>query len=166
MAQNIELKIKLEEFSVVTEILHQNNIKLETILRQRDIYYKNKNGLLKLRIYNGSGELIFYQRNEDDKDRVSNYHLLKVDPGYAEDFFSKLFEIEVEVIKERRLYLYKNTRIHLDEVDKLGSFLELETVVNTSLHEGKNEFSEVVQLLNLDLNKQIKTSYRTLLLEK
>jgi len=166
MAQNIELKIKLDNFSGVTEILHQNNIKLETILRQRDIYYNNKNGLLKLRIYNGTGELIFYQRNEDQKDRVSNYHLLKVDPKYAEDFFSKLFEIEVEVVKERRLYIYNNTRIHLDEVDKLGSFLELETVVNKSLHEGKNEFSEVVQLLNLDLSKQIKSSYRTLLLEK
>lgn len=166
MAQNIELKIKLDDFSSATEILHQNNIKLETILRQRDIYYNNKNGLLKLRIYNGTGELIFYQRNEDQKDRVSNYHLLKVDPEYAEDFFSKLFEIEVEVVKERRLYLYNNTRIHLDEVDKLGSFLELETVVNKSLQEGKNEFSEVVQLLKLDLNKQIKSSYRTLLLEK
>lgn len=166
MAQNIELKIKLDNFSGVTEILHQNNIKLETILRQRDIYYKNKNGLLKLRIYNGTGELIFYQRNEDQKDRVSNYHLLKVDPEYAEDFFSKLFEIEVEVVKERRLYLYNNTRIHLDKVDKLGSFLELETVVNKCLHEGKNEFSEVVQFLKLDLSKQIKSSYRTLLLEK
>lgn len=166
MAQNIELKIKIDDFSAVTEILHQNNIKLETILRQRDIYYKHKDGLLKLRVYNSSGELIFYQRNEHDTDRVSNYHLLKIDPKHAEDFFSKLFEVETEVIKERRLYLYKNTRIHLDVVENLGNYLELETVVNTSLEEGKNEFAEVVKLFKLDLSKQIKSSYRTLLIEK
>jgi predicted adenylyl cyclase CyaB len=69
-------------------------------------------------------------------------------------------------VKTRKLYIYKNTRIHLDEVKNLGNFLELETVVKGNMKEGKTEFDEIVELLKLDISKQIKSSYRTLLMNK
>lgn len=166
MAQNIELKVKIEDFSHVLNILKDKKVELKQVLNQRDIYYKHPLGLLKLRIFDNKGELIFYQRDESTKDRVSNYHILNVEPKQAEDYFRHIFEIETEVVKTRKLYIYKNTRIHLDEVNGLGKFLELETVVENNIEEGKNEFDEVVKLLNLDISNQIKSSYRTLMLNK
>jgi len=166
MAQNIELKVEIKDFSDVLNILKGKNVELNKVLNQRDIYYKHPLGLLKLRIYDGKGELIFYQRDEATKDRVSNYHILHVEPKQAEDYFQRIFEIEAEVVKVRKLYIYKNTRIHLDEVNNLGKFLELETVVKDDIEEGKKEFEEVVKLLELDVSSQIKSSYRTLMLNK
>ncbi len=166
MAQNIELKIKLNDFADVLNIIKKNEVRKEAVLHQRDIYYKNDLGLLKLRIFDSNGELIFYQRDESAKDRVSNYQILDVEPIEAEQFFNSIYKIEVEVVKKRTLFIYKNTRIHLDEVELLGNFLELETVVNQSTEEGINEFNEVVKLLGLNLNNQIKSSYRTLLMER
>lgn len=166
MAQNIELKIKIEDFNDILNILKQKKVELNQVLNQRDIYYNHSQGLLKLRIFDDNGELIFYRRDESTTDRISNYHILNVDPKHAEDFFRRIFEIETEVVKTRKLYIYKNTRIHLDEVKKLGNFLELETVVKGNMKEGKTEFDEIVELLKLDISKQIKSSYRTLLMNK
>ncbi|MDZ7765027.1 MAG: class IV adenylate cyclase [Melioribacteraceae bacterium] len=166
MSQNIELKIKLETFNDILNILKKYEVQKEAVLKQRDIYYKQKDGLLKLRIYSTNGEVIYYKRDESAKDRVSNYQILNVDPKEAEEFFKYIFETEVEVKKVRFLYLYKNTRIHLDEVEGLGKFLELETVVKGSTEEGIDEFNSVVELLRLDTSKQLKSSYRTILLER
>lgn len=166
MPQNIELKIKVDDFTKILNILQKNGTQISDILYQRDMYFGNSNGLLKLRIFENNGELIFYQRDESTKDRVSNYHILKLDPNEAEDFFRKAFEVEVEVIKKRTLVLYKNTRIHLDEVENLGKYLELETVVQDSTEQGIDEFNSIVDLLELDLSKQIKSSYRNLLMAK
>lgn len=166
MAQNIELKVKIDDFSHILNILENKKVELAKVLNQRDIYYKHPLGLLKLRIFDGTGELIFYQRDESIKDRVSNYHILDVKPEQAENYFQRIFEIETEVVKTRNLYIYKNTRIHLDEVNNLGNYLELETVVKANMEDGKKEFDEVVQLLGLDISQQIKSSYRTLMLNQ
>lgn len=166
MSQNIELKIKLETFNDIFNILKKYDVQKEAVLKQRDIYYKHNDGLLKLRIYSTNGEMIYYKRDESAKDRVSNYQILNVDPKEAEEFFKYIFETEVEVKKVRFLYLYKNTRIHLDEVEGLGKFLELETVVKGSTEGGIDEFNSVVELLRLDTSKQLKSSYRTILLER
>lgn len=166
MAQNIELKLKVENFSSILLLIKENNITFQKMIPQRDIYYKCSSGLLKLRIFDGKGELIYYVRNENTSDRISYYEILNVNPVEAEKFFSYLFEIETEVVKKRNLYIHKNTRIHLDEVEKLGNFIELETVVNEGVEAGKKEFAEVVKLLELDPSDQIKSSYRNLLLNK
>lgn len=166
MARNIELKIKIDGFTDILNILKQEKVELQQLLNQRDIYYIHPQGLLKLRIFEDKGELIFYQRDESTTDRISNYHILNVEPNQAEEFFARIFEIETEVVKTRKLFIYKNTRIHLDEVKNLGEFLELETVVRDNMQESKTEFDEVVELLKLDVSKQIKSTYRTLLMNK
>ena len=103
MAQNIELKIKIEDFTEILEIINKKSIPHIKLIPQRDVYYVHPAGLLKLRIYNNTGELIFYRRDESKKDRVSNYEIMNVQPEQAEKFLKNIFEIEAEVVKKRNL---------------------------------------------------------------
>jgi adenylate cyclase class IV len=51
-------------------------------------------------------------------------------------------------------------------VDKLGTFLELETVVKKSLVEARKEYGEVVNFLDLERYKKLNKSYSDMLLAK
>ncbi len=166
MPRNLELKIKLKSFSEIKKRLNQIGAEFTAELDQKDIYYKNKNGLLKLRIENGVECLIRYSRNENSKHRWSDYNLIKFREGNAEKFLADLFEIETVVDKKRSLYMYDNTRIHLDRIKHLGNYLELETLVLKGQNDAKKRFSEIASLLQLDLKNQIKKSNRDLMLEK
>ena len=95
--------------------------------------------------------------------RWSNYELLKLEGKNVETYLSDFLEVKTVVEKKRKLYMYKNTRIHLDKVKRLGNYLELETVVKRNKKSAQKEFNEVVKLLNLNEAKQIKSSYAKLL---
>ena len=164
MAKNLEIKLSLDSHEDVKAILIENKCKRSGVLNQKDTYYEWKKGLLKLRSVNGVYEFIKYNRDESGADRWSDYTILNISDETAETFFKEVLEVETIVMKKRELYLYKNTRIHLDEVDKLGYFLELETVVTGNLDEAKQEFGEVMNLLKLDKSQQILASYRNLML--
>ena len=128
MALNLEIKIKTRSHKEYLEILKSIGAEHCGILIQRDIYYKVPSGLLKLRIENNNYTLIKYNRNEKGK-RWSNYELLKLEKinpaGHTpEKYLDGLFKCETIVKKKRIFYLYNNTRIHLDEVQGLGKFLE------------------------------------------
>ena len=166
MPINLELKIKIDSIDSLTEKLKSINAKQDSILLQKDIYYKIPDGLLKLRIENETKTLIYYNRDELSENRWSDYNLLKIEDDNAEDFLSKLFTVEAVVEKKRKLFWLNNTRIHLDEVKELGSFLELETLVIDEKTNAEKRFNEIVGLLNLDLSKQIKKSYKNLIAEK
>ncbi|MDD3557367.1 MAG: class IV adenylate cyclase [Melioribacteraceae bacterium] len=162
--QNLEIKIDLTSFDEIFSALKQINAEFIDILEQKDIYYRNSKGLLKLRRVNEEYEFIFYDRDESAENRWSNYSILKIADPDAEEFFDKIFEKEIIVEKTRKLYLYKNTRIHLDSVNNLGDFLELETVVVDGQESAKEEFDFVYDSLSLSNYKELRTSYRDLLL--
>ena len=166
MSLNLELKIKIESIEYLIEKLKSINAKQDSILLQKDIYYKIPAGLLKLRIENGTKTLIYYNRDEISKNRWSDFNLLKIEDDNAEEFLSKLFEVDEVVEKKRKLFWFNNTRIHLDEVKELGRFLELETLVIEGKADAEKRFDEIVRLLNLVLSKQIKKSYKNLIAEK
>ena len=164
MALNLELKARVENHETIKHILKNIGATFEKTLDQKDIYYKVEDGLLKLRIENGNYSLIKYNREEEESDRWSNYYVVKMEGVETELLFSSLFPIETEVVKKRELYMYKNTRVHIDTVENLGNFIELETVVHGEREYAKELFDEMVELLNLDLSDQIRSSYRDLIL--
>ncbi len=162
MPVNLELKLKVTSHRTTETLLKQINAEYKGILIQKDIYYHVKNGLLKLRIENGSYCLIKYLRDEKGE-RWSNYELLFLKGENPEKYLSDIFRVDSVVAKKRKLYLYKGTRIHLDEVKGLGNFLELETIVTKNKSDAQKKFNEIVRLLKLDLAKQVRTSYKNLL---
>jgi adenylate cyclase, class 2 len=162
MAFNLELKVSVESHKKFIHILESVGAEDKGILKQKDIYYKVKSGLLKLRIENKTYTLIKYSRDEKGK-RWSNYELLKLEGRNPEKYLESFLQVETVVEKSRKLFLYKNTRIHLDEVKGLGRFLELETLLTGDRNDATKRFEEIVKLLELDKSNQIRASYKNLM---
>ena len=97
-------------------------------ITQRDTYFGRTAGRLKLREQSpGDAELIEYRRPDDAGPRVSDYRLVPVsDPDALREALDAALGTLVVVEKRRRLLLWEGVRIHLDEVEGLGSFVELE----------------------------------------
>jgi predicted adenylyl cyclase CyaB len=165
MPINLELKVKLKSFGRIKKILKEINAEYIGVLKQTDIYYKTTRGLLKLRIENGNSTLIKYLRDEISKNRFSNYEILKFCSGNASNFFENIFKIEAVVTKRRQLYMFDNTRIHLDMVKELGYFLELETIMLNGKTDAKKRFNFMLSALELDKHTPIRKSYRDLMSE-
>lgn len=164
MARNLELKIKMDSHEDIIWRLEQIGAKFETSLEQEDTYFKIKKGLLKLREVNGKFELIKYIRDESGVDRWSDYQLLYLNGENVKEYLCDIFEVETVVKKVRKLYMFDNTRIHLDTVQQLGTFLELETLVLNDLADAQKRFDTIVSFLELNFENQIRTSYRNLIL--
>ncbi len=165
MPLNLELKIKVPSHRAFENIMAKIRAEDKGILKQKDVYYRINKGLLKLRVENGTYTLIKYLRDEKGK-RWSNYELLRLDGKNPEKYLSGFLNIEATVEKRRKLYIYKNTRVHLDTVKGLGKFLELETLLLDDRKDAEKRFKEIVGILNLDLTKQIRKSYKNLLIGK
>jgi homotetrameric cytidine deaminase len=100
-------------------------------LDQRDTYYLARLGRLKLRTQSGhSGELIAYRRPDDAEAAESRYVVAPVsEPDALAEALDAGLGTTVVVSKRRRLFLWEGVRIHLDEVDELGTFIEFEAVL-------------------------------------
>ena len=165
MPLNLELKTKVESHHKFKNKLIDIDADNIGVLNQKDVDYKIPEWVLKLRIENGKESLIFYRRDEKGNDRWSDFNVLIFENYGGEEFFNKIFSIETIVEKKRELFIYNNTRIHLDEVKSLGCFVELETLVLSGKEEAKSRFENITKLLALDTSKQIRKSYRDLLLK-
>ena len=166
MPQNLEIKLKLQSHDSALLVLNNLNAEFVKIINQKDIYYKSTGALLKLRIEDDNESLIKYNRDEKNPDRFSDYEVIYFKSTGTESFFNSLFEIEAIVEKKRSLYLYKNTRIHLDTVKNLGDFMEFETLVINGQEDARSRFNFLIEKFGIDINKQIKCSYRDLIINK
>ena len=69
------------------------------------------------------------------------------------------------VIKQRTLFIVGRTRIHLDKVQGLGDFLELEVVLSDedTLEGGTREAEQIMRQLGIEASQLIETAYVDLL---
>ncbi len=138
------------------------------VLRQRDTYFAAREGRLKLREQEpGGAQLIAYERADDASARQSAYHLVPVaDPAALTAALHAALGIDVVVEKERRLLLHGRTRIHLDAVAGLGSWVELEAVADPGSDLGAEhaEVAELRAVLGLTDDRIVAEGYAALLL--
>ncbi len=165
MPVNLEIKVKVKNFDSILKSLKKLKAKKSGVLHQKDVYFSSPKGLLKLRKEGKSQQLIRYQRNEEGKNRWSNFEILELHQVHAESFLRNLWDCEVVVEKERLLFLYDETRIHLDKVKKLGNFIELETKVISSKKDAQQRFKFLLNALQIDPKEQLRLSYHDLLLQ-
>jgi len=102
------------------------------VLAQRDTYFMARRGRLKLRVEEGAlgGELIAYRRDDATDAAESGYVLAPLAaPEELAEALDAALGTTVVVSKRRRLFLWEGVRIHLDEVEDLGTFVEFEAVL-------------------------------------
>jgi len=103
------------------------------LIEQDDSFYAVPQGRMKLRRFaDGSAELIHYQRPDDVGARASDYVRVPLDAASAPALHEALTRglgLLGRVRKRRWLVLVGPTRIHLDRVEGLGDFIELEVVL-------------------------------------
>jgi homotetrameric cytidine deaminase len=101
-------------------------------IEQRDTYFSRARGRLKLREQvPGGAELIAYRRGDTPEARVSDYRLVPAaEPAALRQALDAALGTLVVVRKRRRLLIWEDVRIHLDEVAGLGTFVELEAVAS------------------------------------
>lgn len=101
------------------------------LLEQTDTFFEVPRGRLKLRHFGPDrGELIYYVRADLAGAKVSSYSLVPTaQPQALRDMLARALGVRGEVRKRRLLYRAGRSRIHFDEVDGLGAFLEVEVVL-------------------------------------
>lgn len=97
---------------------------------QRDTYFAVSRGRLKLREQEpGEAQLIHYLRDDQPRESESEYRIAPLlEPEPVLSLLAASLGVRVTVTKRRHLFLWQRVRIHLDEVEQLGSFIELEAV--------------------------------------
>jgi len=140
------------------------------LLRQRDTYFAVRSGRLKLRedLGEGAAELIYYERPSVSGVRRSTYRRIPLTaPAEVREVLSAALGVRGVVEKTRRLFLFENVRIHLDEVARLGTFVELEAVLaspaGTESREERAALSRVVEALRIHERETAAGSYVDLL---
>jgi adenylate cyclase class 2 len=128
--RNIELKARDPDQSVSLEVCRVLGAEDSGTIAQRDTYFEVAHGGLKLREEQpGRPHLIQFERASEPQQRESRYRIIEVSDGEALcAALAAAIGIRGVVVKSRRLLLWQSVRIHLDEVEQLGTFIELEAV--------------------------------------
>jgi adenylate cyclase, class 2 len=125
---NIEIKAICSEPNRIREILKSRDARFAGLDHQIDTYFKTKIGRLKLREGNIENALIYYEREDQQGPKKSDVILYKA-PGLAlKEILSKSLGILVIVNKQREIYFIDNVKFHIDTVQDLGTFVEIEAI--------------------------------------
>jgi homotetrameric cytidine deaminase len=168
-SRNIEIKARVRDPGRTLELALGLGAEDRGEISQRDTYFTRARGRLKLREQDpGEDELIQYRRADEAAARTSSYR--RVPAGAAGELREALdaaLGTLVVVEKRRRLLLLDGVRIHLDQVEGLGSYLELEAVAGagSDLDEEHAKVARLRAELEVDDDALVAESYSDLLLD-
>jgi predicted adenylyl cyclase CyaB len=133
---NLEIKARCADLDAARERARAVATDHLGIDRQTDTYFVTRRGRLKLRESSLSGgQLIPYLRPDQRGPKNSDYGVIPIEgPERVKALLAEILGVHRVVRKVREIWLHENVRIHLDEVEGLGSFVELEAV-----HDGAPE---------------------------
>jgi homotetrameric cytidine deaminase len=168
-SRNIEIKARDRDPQRRLELALALGADEQGVISQRDTYFDGARGRLKLREQEpGEDELIEYHRADEAEARTSSYRRVSV-AAAAElgEALDAALGTLVVVTKRRRLLLLDNVRIHLDEVEELGNFVELEAVAaaDSDLAHERAQVGRLRDQLEIGADALIGESYSDLLLE-
>lgn len=167
MPANIEIKARARDFEGIKSQAEGLSDTPVQIIPQEDIFFNVEKGRLKLRILSPDrAQLIFYTRPDQEGPKRSEYHLThSSDPVNLKRVLELAYGIRGVVRKTRYLYLVGQTRVHLDDVEGLGRFMELEVVLEEgqSDAEGQKVAEELMTALGVERGDLIDGAYMDLL---
>ena len=170
MPRNIEIKARIESVEALASVAASLATHGPTVIDQDDTFFRCDTGRLKLRAFSASeGELIYYRRPDDSGPRASFYLRSPTSaPDVLRESLTLAYGQVGRVRKQRTLYLIGRTRVHLDRIDGLGEFLELEVVLGDEepVEQGATEADRLMRALGIAPDQLIGSAYVDLIREK
>jgi predicted adenylyl cyclase CyaB len=167
MPQNVEIKARVVDLSSLRERVESIADGPAEVIDQEDTFFAVATGRLKLRDFGGGrGELIRYHRPDDSGPKTSEYTIAPTsEPKALKTILTEVLGVLGVVRKRRWLSLVGQTRIHLDRVEGLGDFLELEVVLRPgqSEDEGIAIAEELMGRLGIAEDDLVEVAYIDLL---
>ena len=166
--KNVEIKAKCHNPDKVRQYLKQHNAKFIGIDHQTDTYFNVPNGRLKLRQGNIENYLVFYNRPDTNEPKRSDVILYKsTDPQTLKQILAQSIGIKIQVRKTREIYFIDNVKFHIDNVEGLGNFIEIEAQDNdgTIPEDALNQQCQFyLQELGIDTQNLVPVSYSDMLM--
>ncbi len=126
---NVEIKAQCADQNAIREILRAEQAEFKGVDRQIDTYFNIRSGRLKLREGNIENYLIHYERENIEGPKQSHVTLFAADPASTlKEILLKSLGALVTVDKQREIYYIANVKFHLDSVEDLGTFVEIEAI--------------------------------------
>lgn len=162
--REIEIKFKVENIKDIISFLEENDCKISMETYQYDTIYvkdldnvKSIEGSVWLRIRRNNGKIeLNYKKQSTQKIESEEIEFEVSSYEKANSFLKALgFKEWVQVNKNRRYSKYKDYNICIDEVERLGTFVEIELLINE-----QNNINYEEQLLNVAKEMGINTKNR------
>jgi len=167
---NVEIKAKCTAPDFIREYLLSHQAEFKGIDQQTDTYFNVNKGRLKLREGNIENNLIYYERADQHGPKNSNFNLVKInDTCGLKEALIKSIGIKVIVKKKREIYYIKNVKFHIDEVENLGSFVEIEAgniLADLSNIDLTQQCNFYIKEFKIEAEDLIEVSYSDMLLAK
>jgi predicted adenylyl cyclase CyaB len=160
--RNLEAKFRLDDAGEARDRALVIGYRQRSLLRQRDTFFRCVSGKLKLREENGRAMLIYYDRRAADVLQLSSYEIVEiVDPENTRAMLAAALGIIAEVRKQRTLLMRANLRLHLDRVEELGDFGEIEAVISegSDPESSRAAVDELLATLQISRETLIDVSY-------
>jgi adenylate cyclase, class 2 len=124
---NVEIKARCTDAHPLREYLKSQQAECRGTDHQTDTYFNSPNGRLKLREGNIENNLIFYERADQAGPKQSFFKLVKIpDAAALKDVLTASMGVKVVVSKKREIWYIRNVKFHIDVVEGLGAFMEIE----------------------------------------
>jgi predicted adenylyl cyclase CyaB len=167
MPRNVEIKARIDGVEVIARRAAAIADQGPTEIAQDDTFFRCDTGRLKLRQFaDGQGELIYYRRPDQQGPKESFYIVSRTPtPEALRESLALAYGVIGRVKKRRTLYLAGRTRIHLDRVEGLGDFLELEVVLaeQEPTNEGVAVAHAIMRTLGVESSQLVDGAYLDLL---
>lgn len=163
--QNVEIKFELRDAALCRAVIARLGARLAATLRQRDTYFRVPDGRLKKREVEGEvTEWVEYHRQNRPTARLSHFRIYTEQEALTR-FGTLPLPVWVIVEKTREVWLMGEVRLHIDEVENLGRFFEIEALVTPRQHAGnaRREVERVVKELGPILGEAIAVGYSDML---
>ncbi len=168
--KNAEIKARCSDPEFLRSYLRDRGARFVGTDRQTDTYFNLPSGRMKVRHGTIEKALIWYQRPDHQGGRTADGMVVPLeDPAATRKLLARALGIKVEVKKIREIYFIGHSKFHLDEVEGLGSFFEIEvqdhdgTHPEESLHRLLQKYMEE---LGVEQDNLIGESYSDMLLKK
>lgn len=167
---NVEIKARCDRADEIHRLLLEKGSRFVGTDHQVDTYFQVPNGRLKLREGTIERHLIHYLRPDQQGPKSSQVMLYDPGPDTSlKPLLQCALGVLVVVDKRRRIHFIENVKFHIDSVEGLGTFVEIEAIDLEGRFgeaELRAQCEEYMELLGIERSDLVENSYSDMLLER